>query len=114
MTSIPERFLADKSAPYCSLGVGPSFKLLTTKEKRYAHYVGQAAWAGARIIQGQTTPYAHKLYDLLITVFTDGNGKLADLEALKSKAGLDSEAWDALLQYTAQVLSNLANYKVCH
>lgn len=36
-----ERFLADKSAPYCSLQVAPSFALLTAKERLYAHHLGQ-------------------------------------------------------------------------
>lgn len=105
-----ERFLADKTAPYCSLNVAQSFGLLSSKEKKYAHYVGQASWAGARIIQGQWTPQAEKLYDLLILTFSE-NGKLADLDALRTKSGVSQEEWDDLLQYTSQVLSNLVNYK---
>jgi hypothetical protein len=56
MSSATDRFYADKDAPFCSLNASKSFKLLTQKEKLYAHYVGQASWAGARIIQGQWTP----------------------------------------------------------
>ena len=80
------------------------------KEKKYAHYVGEASWAGARIIQGQWTPQAQKLYDLLILTFSD-KGQLADLPGLQQKASLTSEEWEDLLQYTSQVLSNLVNYK---
>ncbi|KAI1795058.1 aflatoxin-detoxifizyme [Ganoderma leucocontextum] len=105
-----ERFLADKAAPYCSLNVAKSFGLLSSKEKKYAHYVSKASWAGARIIQGQWTPQAEKLYDLLILTFSE-NGKLADLDALHEKSGVSAEEWNDLLQYTSQVLSNLANYK---
>ncbi|KDQ60841.1 hypothetical protein JAAARDRAFT_31830 [Jaapia argillacea MUCL 33604] len=107
-----ERFYADKSAPLCSLQVAKSFGLLSSKEKKYAHYVAQASWAGARIIQGQWTPEAQSLYDLLILTFSgDGSQRLGDLEGLKQRAGVSEVEWEDLLQYTSQVLSNLVNYK---
>jgi dipeptidyl-peptidase-3 len=102
--TVSERFLADNAAPFCSLSVAPSFAQLTATERKYAHFVGQAAWAGARVIQGQSTPHGARLYDLLILTFTDGAGKLADLSALQAKAGLGADDWEA-------VLSNLSNYK---
>ncbi|ESK93921.1 dipeptidyl peptidase iii [Moniliophthora roreri MCA 2997] len=105
-----ERFLADRAAPLCSLNVAQSFAQLSSKEKKYTHYVTEAAWAGARVIQAQWTQQAIALYDLLILTFGD-NGKLADLQALKSKAGLSDEEWEDLIQYTVQVLSNLVNYR---
>ncbi|PSR74920.1 hypothetical protein PHLCEN_2v9454 [Hermanssonia centrifuga] len=105
-----ERFLADRNAPVCSLNVAKSFGQLSSKEKKYAHYIAQASWAGARIIQGQLTPQAQKLYDLLILTFSN-QGKLADLSTLKTKSGVSGEEWHGLLQYTSQVLSNLSNYK---
>ena len=74
----------------------------SNKEKFYAHHITQAAWAGARIIQGQWTPYAERLFDLLILTFSHG-GKIADLESLKRKSALSDQAWDDLLQYTIQV-----------
>ncbi|KAG8738796.1 hypothetical protein FRC12_016560 [Ceratobasidium sp. 428] len=36
---------------------------------------------------------------------------LGDLTELKSKAGLNDEEWTQLLEYVAQVFSNLVNYK---
>ncbi|KAK7039226.1 hypothetical protein VNI00_010131 [Paramarasmius palmivorus] len=105
-----ERFLADRAAPLCSLNIAQSFAQLSAKEKKYTHFVSEAAWAGARIIQEQWTPQAIALYDLLILTFND-NGKLADLDALKTKAGLSDVEWEDLMQYTVQVLSNLVNYR---
>ncbi|KIJ11450.1 hypothetical protein PAXINDRAFT_171775 [Paxillus involutus ATCC 200175] len=105
-----ERYLADKTPPICRVEVAKSFAQLTAKEKLYAHYVGEASWAGARIIQGQWTPQATKLYDLLILTFST-NGKLVDLDALKSKSGVSQQDFDELLQYTSQVMHNLVNYK---
>ncbi|KAF8903038.1 aflatoxin-detoxifizyme [Mucidula mucida] len=105
-----ERFLADRAAPLCSLDVAKSFDQLSPKEKLYTHYVTEASWAGARIIQEQWTPQASDLYDLLILTFSK-DGKLADLDALQRTSQVSSEDWDDLLQYTSQVLSNLVNYK---
>ncbi|KIJ60992.1 hypothetical protein HYDPIDRAFT_116493 [Hydnomerulius pinastri MD-312] len=105
-----ERYLADKVPPICRVEVAKSFGQLTSKEKLYAHYVGQASWAGARIIQGQWTPQATKLYDLLILTFST-NGKLADLDVLKSTSGVNQQDFDNILQYASQVLHNLVNYK---
>ncbi|KAF8201843.1 aflatoxin-detoxifizyme [Pholiota molesta] len=106
-----ERFLADRAAPLCSLDIANSFEQLSDKEKKYAHFLGLASWAGARIIQGQWTPQAQELYDLLILTFSDGKGGLADLDVLQTSAGLTSSEWEDLLQYTTQVLSNLVNFK---
>ncbi|KAI0093655.1 aflatoxin-detoxifizyme [Irpex rosettiformis] len=105
-----ERFFADREPPYCSLNASKSWGQLTPKEQKYAHYIGQASWAGARIIQGQWTPQAQSLYDLLILTFSK-DGKLADLSKLKSESGVSDKEWFDLLQYTAQVLSNLVNYR---
>ncbi|KAH9934742.1 aflatoxin-detoxifizyme [Fomitopsis serialis] len=93
-------FPGDRSAPLCSLDVAKSFAQLTSKEKKYAHHIGQASWAGARIIQGQWTPQAQKLYDLLILTFSDKEGLRTSLAYSRN-----------LMQYTTQVLSNLVNYK---
>lgn len=74
----------------------------SSKEKKYAHYVSEAAWAGARIIQGQWTEQAQSLYDLITLVFSE-NGKLANLGVLKKNSGVSDADWEDLLQYSSQV-----------
>ncbi|XP_006458134.1 hypothetical protein AGABI2DRAFT_64000 [Agaricus bisporus var. bisporus H97] len=112
LSFIDTRFLADRSTPLCSLEVAKSFALLSSNEKKYTHYLNQASWAGARIIQGQWTPHAIELYDLLILIFSSSDKfKLADLEALRVASKVNTEDWENLLQYTIQVLSNLVNFK---
>ncbi|TFL07582.1 aflatoxin-detoxifizyme [Pterulicium gracile] len=107
-----ERFLADRNPPLCSLEVSNSFQQLSPKEKLYAHYVGQASWSGARIIQQQATPDAEALYDLLILVFSQqSKHELADLDQLKSSSQISDEQFECVLHYASQVLSNLSNYK---
>jgi len=97
------------------------------KEKKYAHYLGLASWAGARIIQGkslycpprpgspynlitfsgQWTPQAKELYDLLILTFSDASGRsLADLDLLQKCSGVSATEWEDLLQYTVQACQN--------
>ncbi|EUC66484.1 dipeptidyl peptidase III [Rhizoctonia solani AG-3 Rhs1AP] len=106
------RFLADRNPPLCSLAIKDSFAQLTEKEKLYSHWVGAAAWAGARIVQEQYTPEAQSLYDLLISIFSSNDGQtIADLTDLKNKSGLNEEEWTLLVEYVAQVFSNLVNYK---
>ncbi|KAL4075542.1 peptidase family M49-domain-containing protein [Scleroderma citrinum] len=105
-----ERYLADKSPSICRVEVAHAFEQLTSKEKLYAHYIGQASWAGGRIIQGQWTPQAQRLFDLLILTFS-ANGKLADLEALQKRSGVCQQDFDYALEYVSQVMHNLVNYK---
>ncbi|KAJ7632614.1 aflatoxin-detoxifizyme [Roridomyces roridus] len=106
-----DRFYADRAPPLCSLEIAPSFNLLSSKEKSYTYWISEASWAGARIIQEQWTPHATNLHDLLILVFSTADAKLADLQALQDRAGLSSEEFEGLLQYSSQVLSNLVNFR---
>lgn len=120
--SMAERFLADRNPPLCSLEVSNSFQQLryvipspecesrrlrgsrSPKEKLYAHYVGQASWSGARIIQQQATPDAEALYDLLILVFSQqSKHELADLDQLKSSSQISDEQFECVLHYASQV-----------
>jgi dipeptidyl-peptidase-3 len=105
-----ERFLADRNAPIVGLQIDEAFAQLSSREKKYAHYLGEASWAGARIILGQWTPYTEKLFDLLILVFCE-NGTITDVDTLKEKSGLSTDEWERVLEFASQALTNLANYK---
>ncbi|KAF8228175.1 aflatoxin-detoxifizyme [Tricholoma matsutake] len=106
-----DRFLADRAAPICGLDIGRSFEQLSSREKKYAHYLSLASWAGARIIQEQWTPQATALYRLLILTFSTSGETFADLPALQRNAGLSDSEWEDLMQYTTQTFSNLVNYR---
>ncbi|KAH9079400.1 aflatoxin-detoxifizyme [Lactarius deliciosus] len=105
-----ERFLTDRNAPIVSLQIDAAFAQLSSREKKYAHYLSEASWAGARIILGQWTPYTEKLFDLLILVFGE-NGTITKVDTLREKSGLSTDEWERVLEFASQVLSNLANYK---
>ncbi|KAG1889937.1 peptidase family M49-domain-containing protein, partial [Suillus subluteus] len=103
-------FLANRAPLICHVEVAKSFSQLIPKEKLYTHYVGQASWAGARIIQEQWTPQVLRLYNLLILTLSS-NGKFTDLDTLSQKCGISHEDFEQVLQYSSQVLHNLGNYK---
>jgi dipeptidyl-peptidase III len=87
------------------------FLQLSSKEKLYAHHLGVASWAGARIIQAQWTPQAPSLYDLLVLIFTNEEGKCVNFDKLKEDSQSSDEQWKHALSYAAQVFGNLLNYK---
>ncbi len=81
------------------------------KEKRYTHHLSKASWAGARIIQEQWTPHACSLFDLLVSIFSE-NGKVADLQRMRTASGVNDDEWRDVLMYTAQV-SNPQRLRLC-
>lgn len=71
----------------------------------------QASWAGIPIIQGQWSPHAQDLFKLILLVFSSEKGKFAELNEIKKQSGVSDEAWLWALEYSAQVVSILLNYK---
>ncbi|MBW0514372.1 hypothetical protein O181_054087 [Austropuccinia psidii MF-1] len=107
------RYQADSNPPICSLNVSSSFNSLTKTEKLYAHWMSRASWEGARIIMNQWTPQAEDLFDFILSLFGSSSNptRPASFASLRKKSGLCDLEWNQLLDYSAQVLSNLANYK---
>ncbi|SAM03646.1 hypothetical protein [Absidia glauca] len=105
------RYLADQKAPFSCLEAKPFFESLDNKQKLYAHYMSRAAFEGTRIIITQTNPRAEAIYDLILKVFSNKQGQLTNVEQLKQRSQVSSEAFDNLLQYSGQFLGNLSNYK---
>ncbi|KAI8973368.1 dipeptidyl peptidase III [Mycotypha africana] len=106
-----EQYFADEKIPFSRLEAKPFFENLTLKEKKYAHFMSRAAFEGTRIIIEQTNPRAMPIYDLIITLFSDEQGKMIDTNILHKASGVSKEDFDHFLQYNAQFLSNLSNYK---
>ncbi|KAI9204354.1 peptidase family M49-domain-containing protein [Polychytrium aggregatum] len=114
---VAERFLADTQIPISVLEAKVAFELLTPTEKKYAHFIARAGWAGSRIVSAQATHHSTDLVDLLLALFTapetlhTARPHTVDLAQLKTAAGLDDAAWTHLLEYAAVVLHNRGNYK---
>ncbi|KAI9033802.1 peptidase family M49 [Phycomyces nitens] len=105
------RYLADLKTPISRLEARPFFEALTDKEKTYAHFMSRASFHGTRIVIAQTNPQAPGIYDLILQLFTNEREELIDVDALAKKSGVSQEAFDQLLEYSAQFLGNLSNYK---
>ncbi|CAO3581479.1 unnamed protein product [Absidia cylindrospora] len=105
------KYLANQNAPFSLLEAKPFFDSLNNKEKTYANHMSRAAFEGTRIIIAQTNPAAEPIYDLILMVFSNKQGELADVIELEKKSGISPEAFEDLLQYAGQFLGNLSNYK---
>lgn len=105
----------DRDLPLTRLAVRSHFDSLTADEKLYVHWLGRAAWHGARIVSEQTTPYANKLVQMFIDLFQkhaipDAYGEMRDMDAFKTKSALSDDEWKLFLEYSVSVLYNLSNY----
>ncbi|GAA5829744.1 hypothetical protein JCM3766R1_001288 [Sporobolomyces carnicolor] len=111
---VDPRYLADSAPPVCSLQVKDSFSNLTKTERLYSHYMSKASWAGGRIIMRQTSDEAERLVDLIRITFSksdEARHDLADLEQIRSDSKVSSDEWRHTLDYCAQALSNLSQFK---
>ncbi|KAF2869908.1 peptidase family M49-domain-containing protein [Massariosphaeria phaeospora] len=103
-----KQYLADDPPAVVPLQIKPHFESLSDKEKLYAHHLSIACFAGSRIVLRQISPESEPIYDFIIALHKHSSG---DYQALAKEAGLSQEDLDAYLNYTAQFLGNLGNYK---
>ncbi|KAF2120696.1 peptidase family M49-domain-containing protein [Lophiotrema nucula] len=103
-----KQYLADSPPTIVPLAIKPHFEALSDKEKLYAHHISIASFAGTRVVLRQVSPESELIYDFIIALHKHSNG---DYSALAKDAGLSSEVVDAYLNYSAQFLGNLGNYK---
>jgi dipeptidyl-peptidase-3 len=68
----------------------------------------RACFAGTRIVLRQVSTESEHIYDFIIALHKHGKG---DYSVLAKEAGLSQEEIDAYLNYAAQFLGNLGNYK---
>ncbi|KAH6566456.1 hypothetical protein BASA60_009477 [Batrachochytrium salamandrivorans] len=114
VASVPVRFLTDTDTPISRMQVKPHFDALTDTEKKYAHFIGQASWAGAGIVAASMSPYAPAIVTLFLDLFTvpetrrSSSPKMVDMATLQAKSGASEVSWKHFLEYASQVLSNLS------
>jgi dipeptidyl-peptidase-3 len=68
----------------------------------------RASFAGTRVVLRQVSPESEPIYDFIITLHKHCSG---DYSALAKQAGLNNSELQAYLDYAAQFLGNLGNYK---
>nr|WOD46483.1 hypothetical protein [Trichoderma atroviride] len=103
-----KHYLADQPPTVVRLEIEKHFSLLTEQQKRYAHFISKAAFAGSRIVLRQLSPESEPIYDLIITLHKSTNG---DWNALAKKAGVEESELNLFLEYTGMFLGNMGNYK---
>lgn len=101
-------YLADSPPSVVRLEIAKHFDALTDQQKRYAHYISKASFAGNRIVLRQVSPESEHIYDLIIALHRSSGG---DWKALAKKAAVSDEAVTHFLEYAAQFLGNSGNYK---
>lgn len=92
-----------------ALDCGEAFRLLSPQEKKYAHYLSQAAWYGGLVVLLQTSPESPNIFVLLQRVFRKQTP--TELEKVATSVGLSSEEYQAFLVYAAGLYANMGNYK---
>ncbi|KAH9865367.1 hypothetical protein J1614_008950 [Plenodomus biglobosus] len=103
-----KQYLADSPPTIVPLAIKPHFEALSDKEKLYAHHLSLACFAGTRIVLRQCSPESESIYDFIVALHKHSKG---DYPALAKDAGLSKAEIDEYLNYAAQFLGNLGNYK---
>uniref|UniRef100_A0A1B6CRG2 Dipeptidyl peptidase 3 n=1 Tax=Clastoptera arizonana TaxID=38151 RepID=A0A1B6CRG2_9HEMI len=107
MTTVKDHILPNDQ-PIVDLECETAFNALTDKEKLYAHYLSQAAWAGSFITALQTSPESPLILELLLRVVSTQS--IEDFK--KSALNVVSESdFTAFLVYTSGIFANCGNYK---
>lgn len=101
-------YLADAPPSVVRLEVEKHFEALTHKQKRYAHYISRAAFAGTRVVLRQISPESEPIFDLILALHKSCAG---DWKALQAKAAISDEELTQFLDYATQFLGNNGNYK---
>ncbi|KAL2757529.1 hypothetical protein ACRALDRAFT_1028798 [Sodiomyces alcalophilus JCM 7366] len=102
------QYLTDAPPSVVRLEIEKHFEALTDKQKRYAHFISKASFAGNRIVLRQVSPESEDIYDFLISLHKASGG---DWDGLAKKAGIDETQLTQFLEYAAQFLGNSGNYK---
>ncbi|KAK7952475.1 peptidase family M49 [Apiospora aurea] len=103
-----KHYLADSPPSIVRLEIEKHFEALSDQQKRYAHFISQASFAGTRIVLRQISPESEAIYDFIVALHKSTGG---DWKALQSKAGISDEELQLFLEYSAQFLGNNGNYK---
>jgi len=103
-----KQYLADSPPTIVPLAIKPHFDALSDQEKLYAHYTSIACFAGTRIVLRQVSPESEHIYDIIIELHRHCKG---DWKTLQREAGLSDKDLQDFLDYSAQFLGNLGNFK---
>ena len=69
-----KQYLADDPPTVVPLSIKPHFEALGDKEKKYAHYISRASFAGTRINLRQVSPESEAIFDFILALHKHCNG----------------------------------------
>ena len=69
-----KQYLADDPPTVVQLAIKPHFEALNDKEKKYAHYISRASFAGTRINLRQVSPESEPIYDFILALHEQSKG----------------------------------------
>ncbi|KAL9101708.1 MAG: hypothetical protein Q9163_003073 [Psora crenata] len=101
-------FLADSPPSVVPLSIKTHFEALTAEQRLYAHHLSRAAFNGSRIVLRQVSPESETIYDLILALYQHCQGEWTKLA---ERTNVLSEDLKSFLEYSAQFLGNLGNYK---
>ncbi|PHH58798.1 hypothetical protein CDD81_4372 [Ophiocordyceps australis] len=102
------QYLADEPPSVVRLEIEKHFAALNDQQKRYAHFISKACYAGTRIVLRQLSPESEPIFDMILALHKSCHG---NWKSLAEKAGVDDAELSHFLQYAAMFLGNLGNYK---
>lgn len=103
-----KQYLADDPPTVVPLSVKPHFEALSKQEKKYAHYISRAAFSGTRINLRQCSKESEPIFDFILALHKASGGQW---KKLQSQAGISDDDLKHFLNYAAQFIGNLGNYK---
>lgn len=75
-TASLQQYLADDPPTVAQLAIKPHFEALNSKEKKYAHYISRASFAGTRINFRQVSAESEPIYDFILALHKACNGRV--------------------------------------
>ncbi|CAI5760751.1 unnamed protein product [Candida verbasci] len=107
-----ELYYADTEGPIVVLSATKHFNQLSTQNsKLYAHYLSRASFNGSRAVLRSVSPESESIYDLILSIHKALNEPKSNEEYYDALKGLDEKNVLYYLEYAAQFLDNLGNYK---
>lgn len=72
-----KQYLTDDPPTVARLEIKPHFEALSQPEKKYAHFISRAAFAGHRINLRQVSPESEDIYDFILALHEASNGMMS-------------------------------------
>lgn len=105
-------FYADSEAPIVSLSAKKHFDQLSSPNlQKYAHHLSRASFHGSRAVLDSVSPESPYIYDFILLIHEKLNQPHSNQEYIDKLSGIGKQDVTYYLEYAAQFLDNLGNYK---